>query len=340
MEVKTMNDKAAGKGTVLAETTSLCPKCAGEASARYVEEDGGVIQYIECDEHGMQSEKVENDADFFMSIYEKEYDARKGHLVFPITYRCNMNCRYCYTLSNSGLECPPDRPASRIIDFAMRFGESTNLIGGEPTVREDLFEIIRGIRELDSKRVLSLSTNGQKLADWDYVKALKDSGLDFIFFPINHPDYEPSPASLRNKHKALENCLKAGIPIWLQRTVDSLYQIDDLYEIVRKYRKIIFDITVRSVKPYGVKHPSEFVHVSDMVNYLGKEGRWSKGSTPFNCHIRFAGKKTKLCSWVNDVGRLDPIDFAYIVSNDEVTTFHRGMMQDEVLIKTGGWKKG
>jgi uncharacterized radical SAM superfamily Fe-S cluster-containing enzyme len=321
------------------ETKSLCPDCAMDVPAYYEERPDGMYLHLDCPDHGHSADKVENDAAFFRSMYEQEYESRAGHLVLPVTYSCNLSCRYCYTLSNSGLESPDDRPLDWIVRYSASFGKSTNLIGGEPTVREDLPDIISQIKSIDNSHILSISTNGQRLKEPAYVRMLKERGLDYVFLSLNDVSYEETPVIYKNKLVALDNCLKAGLPVWLQRTVDSIGQINSILDIIRKYRKTLFQVSIRSVKPYGKLYPGREVYVSDMLRHLGKENEYSKGSTPFNCHVRLSGVKTKLCSWVSDVRRLDPIDFAYVIANDELTTFHRGMRKDEFLIKTGGWKK-
>lgn len=319
------------------ETVSLCPECAREVPSYYEERDDGMYLHFECSEHGRVADKVENDAVFFKRQYEQEYPPDGGHLLLPVTYRCNLQCRFCYALSNSTVKHPDDRPLSTIVEYALRYGDSTNLIGGEPTVREDLFDIITAIKKRDAGRILSVSTNGQKLRDWEYVRELKERGLDFVFLSFNDPSYETSPEVYENKVAALENCLRAGMPLWLQRTVERLDQIDSLYPIVKKYNKAIFQMTIRSVKSFGILYPSKEVFLSDMLRHLKKENDYVKGRTPFNCHVYIQGKKTMVGSWINDVQRA--LDWKYVISNDELTTFYRGMKMDEVLLKTGAWRK-
>lgn len=319
-------------------TTSLCPICAKDVPAYYEARPDGVYLHFDCGEHGHFVEKAENDAAFFERAYGQDYEKRSNHLVLPITYRCNLKCKYCYTLSNSTLDFPRDIPMHKVLDYSLNYGTSTNLIGGEPTLREDLPEIISGIKSLEPGHILSISTNGQRLKDLSLVEELKNRGLDFIFLSLNDPTFETSLEIYRNKIAAIDNCLKAGMPVWLQRTVDRLEQIDSIFDITKKYKRIIFSITIRSVKPFGMKYPSEVVFVSDMVRYLKKENSYIKGTNPFNCYVKVRGKKIKLCSWVNDVGRLDPHDFGYVIANGELTTFHRGMKMDEVMLKAGSWK--
>ncbi len=315
------------------ETISLCPECAKDCPAYYEEKHDGVFLNVHCDEHGLSEERVECDSEFFKWGYEQKYKRPYEHLVIPITYRCNLKCKYCYTLSNSSLSLPEDRTTETLAEIVKNFDGSINFIGGEPTLRDDLMQLIRIAKAKDISRIVSISTNGQKLRDINFVKELKDSGLDYVFLSLNDIAYEESATVHQNKVEALKNCEKLNMPVWLSQTIDNLSQLDSTLNILSTYNKTIFQVTIRAVKPFGVLYPSEEVFVSDMVKYLSKENKYTKGTNPFNRYVHINRKKIKLCSWVNDMKRLDPIDFHYVISNNMLTTFHRGMKTDEVLIK-------
>ncbi len=315
------------------ETVSLCPHCGADSPARYEVRADAVRLLIDCPAHGVSSEAVESDPAFFRAGYERDYRPPVAHLVFPLTYRCNVACRYCYTLSNVGSGRLPDRSLKRIMAL---FGATTGnvtLIGGEPTVRDDLPQIVRAMKAAAPGRRISVASNGQKLADPAYLGSLQDAGLDFVFLSVNDIAYEDSDTTLARKLAALENCNRAGMPVWLQRTVDSLDQLDSLSPLVERYGRVVFKTTVRAVKSYGAQYPAVQVHVSDMIRRLGREDAFDWGTMPFNRVIRLGGRPAKVCSWVNDVRRTDPLDSAYILSNDEITQFHRGMKLDELMLK-------
>jgi len=319
---------------VYREARSLCPQCAREMPSRYEEDSDGILLRTVCDEHGEQVEPVERDPAFFKAGYELDYESPVAHLALVVTYRCNMSCRYCYSLSNAGFELPPDRPVERIADFMSKFRGNITLIGGEPTVRDDLGEIIEAGKRVGAARKISLATNGQKIANLSYLKSLRDRGLDFVFLSFNSPDYEPSPETYRRKLEALSNCRKLRIPVWLQRTIDEIGQLQSILQFIEEYRRLIFHVTIRAVKPFGVCRPRDIVFVSDMAKLLQGSRPAGKGTTPFNRYVDFGGRPIKLCSWVNDVARMDPLDSDYIISDDTWTTFHRGMRMDEVLLKS------
>ncbi len=319
-------------GKRYAETTGLCPVCAADASAHYVEERGGMFMHLRCIKHGAFREQVERDNGSFRERYEQEYEKGPAHFVLPVTYRCNLKCSNCYTLSNCMEAFPADRTLARLAGIIRAQRGNIMLAGGEPTVREDLPLLVRTAKEMDPKRKVSVATNGQKLRMIEYVRALKENGLDFVFLSHNDKKYEISGEIFRNKTAALENCRKVGLPVWLSRTIDDLSQIDSLKELLEGHKKIIFNITVRVAKPFGFASPARQLFVSDIVNYMGKAKDWTRGRSPFNCYVRINGRPLKICSWVYDVKRLDPIDDDYLISDGTVIPFHRGTKMDETIL--------
>lgn len=314
------------------ETTGLCPRCGADSPAHYEERPSGMFLHLDCAHHGRYTECVESDARFFRWAYERSYERKADHLALPVTYRCNLRCSYCYTLSNSSLELPRDRPFAELAKIATDFGGNITFIGGEPTLRDDIPELIAAAKDAGRHRKVSVATNGQRLADAEYVGALKRAGTDFVFLSLNDVAYEPSPAVYGRKVQALNNCADLGVPVWLQRTITRLDQLDSLVRVLEAQRKIVFFVTVRAAKAYGIGRPSEDIFVSDILRYLGKQNDYQAGTSPFNRLIKLSGIEVKVCSWVNDNKRVDPVDSLYLISDDTLTTFHRGMRLDEILL--------
>jgi uncharacterized radical SAM superfamily Fe-S cluster-containing enzyme len=97
-------------------------------------------------------------------------------ILIYLTNRCNSFCKICY--KNSSLnDYSEDLTLDEISFILKKIGKRKNvvLIGGEPTVREDIFEIIEMIRK--TKNYPQLFTNGLKLANISFVKKLKNSGI-------------------------------------------------------------------------------------------------------------------------------------------------------------------
>ena len=102
-------------------------------------------------------------------------------LVADITHRCNMECANCY-IPNREI---PDMDISKLYAFLERLPKRTyiRLIGAEPTMRNDLCDIIKNVKKYGHK--CSLTTNGLKLGHRNYVKEIKNAGLRLVLISMN-----------------------------------------------------------------------------------------------------------------------------------------------------------
>lgn len=102
-------------------------------------------------------------------------------LFADITHRCNMACKNCYI----PVRDLPDLPVDWLYDIVSRLPRRTRirLVGAEPTMREDLPQIITRIRELGHLPVVL--SNGLKLGRASYVTRLKEAGLGTVYLSMN-----------------------------------------------------------------------------------------------------------------------------------------------------------
>ncbi len=321
--------------TFYRNTTSTCHKCGQDVDGIYWESPEGIYLETACPVHGTGLELIEKDASFFRKAYEYQGYAPMKYLILPVTYRCNLSCKYCYAHSNYKHQLPADRSIQRLVEIVkMSDCPTVNLAGGEPTVRKDLPELLLALKKQTSVKRLCVVTNGQKTIDENYLKTLKESGMDFLFLPLYILGYEPNGTVIKKVIKSLENAYRLRIPVWTQATIERIQQIGHVLEVVRKYHKIIFNITIRSVRPYGITEPGEIVHVSDIIRHLGLENNYNFGNHPFNRHVKLFGRTTKVSYWVNDRKKLDPYDALYVIHDDTILPFHKGMIYDNIFFKT------
>ncbi len=92
-----------------------------------------------------------------------------NYLRISVTNQCNLNCIYCRPLgtkqppSNNGLSC---QEIVAVVHAATQLGIShIRLTGGEPLLRTNLPELIQQLSAIPGATDLSLTTNGQLLAD-------------------------------------------------------------------------------------------------------------------------------------------------------------------------------
>lgn len=83
-----------------------------------------------------------------------------------ITSRCNLACRYCYFFDNPSV-CYEDLPTAQWQGFFDELGRvgvmHVTLQGGEPFLREDLFDLIGSI--IDNRMRFSILSNGTRIDD-------------------------------------------------------------------------------------------------------------------------------------------------------------------------------
>lgn len=182
-------------------TKSLCATCKVEVDARIWLRDGAVWFRKFCPEHGHQEVLVASSADWYLDalsflsvttpparVMKKvthgcpfdcgtcEQHQQKMFLpVLPITSACNLDCPICYTINKNenAFQIPMDH-VETILDRLVSDDPSLDIInftGGEPTLHRQLPEIVAMCRDKGIERV-TISTNGIKLRDEDYVLAL------------------------------------------------------------------------------------------------------------------------------------------------------------------------
>lgn len=151
-----------------------------------------------------------------MNYYELNPEENTfSNIVIDLTHRCNMECANCY-IPNRDI---PDLDKTKLYDFLSKLPNRTyiRLIGAEPTMRDDLPEIISMVKKLGHRP--SLTTNGLKLARPEYVKKLKDAGLRLLLHSMNGADNNDVYIKLDNgkwataKVRALDNIFAERLPI-------------------------------------------------------------------------------------------------------------------------------
>jgi molybdenum cofactor biosynthesis enzyme MoaA len=92
-----------------------------------------------------------------------------------------MECANCY-IPNREI---PDMDMSKLYAFLKRLPKRTyiRLIGAEPTMRNDLCDIIKNVKKHGHN--CSLTTNGLKLGRLEYVQALKNASLRLVLISMN-----------------------------------------------------------------------------------------------------------------------------------------------------------
>jgi hypothetical protein len=171
-------------------------------------------------------------------------DAHRQHTctaVMEVTWRCNLACPVCF--ASSGKEVQPDltvEHVGRLFDKVHQASGFCNiqLSGGEPTVRNDLPDIIR-LAKSKGFSFVQLNTNGVRIGqERGYAIVLAEAGIDSVFLQFDGTD-DAIYAALRGKPlldiklAAIEALCLAGIGVVLVPTVVPGVNDHDLGAIVR-----------------------------------------------------------------------------------------------------------
>jgi len=113
---------------------------------------------------------------------------RACSVIIEVTSRCNLRCPVCF--ADVSEKCATDPDIDQIERVLKNVRQSAGdcpiqLSGGEPTLRDDLPEIIRLARALDFDHI-QVNTNGLRIAeDFAYAKALREAGVTDFFLQFD-----------------------------------------------------------------------------------------------------------------------------------------------------------
>ena len=272
-------------GTVIRNTRSVCPVCLRNLPARLVRQpDGAVALEKECPEHGACSVPVWRGAmDFDLwtryadPLYHGagtvcpehcgicgEHEVGTCCALLEVTSRCNLHCRFCFANGGRPEDDPTlDEMKDAIRDIVRQCGHPLlQLSGGEPTLREDLPELVRFAKEAGCSYV-QVNTNGIRLAqEPDYAKKLADAGLDIVFLQFDgtkNEIYETLRGAplLEVKKQAIRVCSDLRVGVTLVPTVVPGVNEDNLGELIAFARSQVPGVRGIHFQPvsYFGRHP-------------------------------------------------------------------------------------
>ncbi len=213
---------------IIRKTKSNCPVCLNVIDAFILEKDGAVFFIKTCVQHGKCEILLSKSPLYYRKLDEfyfgvmNEIKKLREYEIWP-TLRCNMDCRICALQESIDQRAAIDPSCEEIENFIKDQNVPFYIIsGGEPTCREDLDAIIRILKK--RHKTTTINTNGLKLADVDYLKKLRKSGLDRVnlqFDGFDRKSYKIFRGEdlLDIKLKVLENLKNLHIPTILNATI-------------------------------------------------------------------------------------------------------------------------
>ncbi len=110
---------------------------------------------------------------------------------------------------------------------------AVQLTGGEPTLREDLQDIIKAARDIGYDHV-QLNTNGINISrDVELAKKIRDSGSHVLYLSFDGLSPQTNPKNYWEAQGALANCKEAGLGVVLVPTVIGGVNDHELGDLIR-----------------------------------------------------------------------------------------------------------
>lgn len=150
---------------------------------------------------------------------------RWGYLILFVTNKCNAKCKHCFYWKN--LNNKDELSLEKIEEISKKLGTVQVLLlsGGEPVLRDDLFEIISIFIKNNGTKVVSIPTNALLPDRIAKVVERLASSFPEIAFSIN-----PSIDALHEKNDEIR-----GIKGAFEKSLETLREIEKLRE---KYNNI------------------------------------------------------------------------------------------------------
>ena len=329
---------------ILKETESLCPVCLSRIPAGIVAENSNVYLEKSCPGHGDYKVIIwRNNAEHYLKWAEfggdriptgpkkrltdhnggcpydcglcPEHKQDAAAAVIMTTNSCNLHCPICFTYGNQE---PPYKPSLDAIKRMYRVVLDTcgtypiELCGGEPTIRDDLPDIITIGKQMGFNH-FQINTNGIRIAeDKEYLVKLKEAGATTIYLGFDGVTDEVYQHTTGRKLftlkvQAIRNCSEVRIGVILVPSIMpnvNFDQIGDIIQFAKKWVPTVKGVFFQPVSYFGkyTQPPRDEnrITIPDILKALEEQTQGELRESSFappvceDPHCSFSGKSVLL----------------------------------------------
>lgn len=249
------------------ETRSVCPVCERVLPAELRQRGEQLFMLKNCPDHGRFETLYWSNADNYQRLMTFQHLPEEGRLrnqtcpkecgpcrehrgspliaLIDVTNRCDLTCPICFSESELCMEHTVEPTISQIEAMLNQLAErgtperiTIQFSGGEPTLRDDLPEMIRLARQMGYGRI-EINSHGLRLANESgYAHALKKAGLDAIGLQFDGLDdriykFNRGAKMFAQKQRAIEAARASNLTVVLVVTLTKGLNEDEIGEIIR-----------------------------------------------------------------------------------------------------------
>jgi len=227
----------------LSKTSSVCPECLSILPAEVFERGGKVWISKECRKHGRFEELYWGSSEMYKKARGFAHDGKgisnpnigkddpvcpkdcglcslhKSHTALAnlvLTNRCDLSCWYCFFYAQR-LGYVYEPTGAELNGMVKTLSEekpvrcnAIQLTGGEPTLREDLVDIVKMCKGYGFDHV-QLNTNGIRIShDLELLTKVREAGVNTLYLSFDGVTPKTNPKNHWEIPGVLDNCRKAG----------------------------------------------------------------------------------------------------------------------------------
>jgi uncharacterized radical SAM superfamily Fe-S cluster-containing enzyme len=274
IQIANQATKSLGKKSTIRFTQSICPDCNMILDAEVFERNDQVFMTKTCPTHGECEELYFGSYELYKKFSTYWVDGKGAHAPnvrmtdkcscpnncglctnhlshsglanMIVTNRCDLTCWYCFFYVKKGLEgaymYEPDHTQVRAMMKTLRAerpipGNSMQITGGEPMLREDICDIIKIMKE-EGVDHIQMNTNGIRHAlDPEAAREVRLAGCNNLYLSFDGVTAKTNPKNHWEIPYALDSCRKTGTTVVFVPTVIKSINDHELGGIVRYAQK-------------------------------------------------------------------------------------------------------
>lgn len=221
------------------------------------------------------------------------------NLFWETTLRCNAKCKHCGSRAGENVhlenELTTDEIKKALKSIADKYNTNKiliNVTGGEPLIRQDLFEVMTYANSLGYN--WGMTTNGILIND-DIIEKMKSSGMSTISISLDglekvHNEFRGVPNSFKIILENVKKLKKAKFLNYLQITTVvtklSINQLDEIYNLICSLG--IDSWRVGNMDPIGRANDNQDIALdaSDyrkLIKFIEEKRKSSKFDVTYGC---------------------------------------------------------